>query len=45
MFPLGILWTFRSEDVLYYIYQDKLVNTKLVFLAPNEGFWMNRISL
>jgi sec-independent protein translocase protein TatC len=31
---------------LYYIYQDKLVNTKLVFLAPTEGFWMNmKISL
>jgi sec-independent protein translocase protein TatC len=26
---------------MYFIPQDKLHNTKLVFLAPAEGFWMN----
>ncbi len=31
---------------VYFVYADKLKGTKLVFLAPAEGFWMNmKISL
>ena len=47
MFPLRYTLDFSvRKRYLYYIYQDKLVNTKLVFLAPAEGFWMNmKISL
>jgi sec-independent protein translocase protein TatC len=47
MFPLRYTLDFSVRKMyLYYIYQDKLVNTKLVFLAPTEGFWMNmKISL
>jgi sec-independent protein translocase protein TatC len=26
---------------MYYVYQDKLKDTKLVFLSPTEGFWIN----
>jgi len=47
MFPLRYTLDFSVRKMyLYYIYQDKLVNTKLVFLAPTECFWMNmKISL
>jgi sec-independent protein translocase protein TatC len=47
MFPLRYTLDFSVKKMyLYYIYQDKLANTKLVFLSPTEGFWMNmKISL
>jgi sec-independent protein translocase protein TatC len=42
MFPLRYTLDFSvTKMYLYFIPQDKLHNTKLVFLAPAEGFWMN----
>ena len=42
MFPLRYTLDFSvTKMYMYFIPQDKLHNTKLVFLAPAEGFWMN----
>ncbi len=42
MFPLRYNLAFSVKKMyLYFAPQDKLQNTKLVFLAPAEGFWMN----
>jgi sec-independent protein translocase protein TatC len=42
MFPLRYTLDFSvTKKYIYFIPQDKLHNTKLVFLAPAEGFWMN----
>jgi sec-independent protein translocase protein TatC len=47
MFPLRYNLDFSVRKMyVYYVYADKLKSTKLVFLAPAEGFWMNmKISL
>jgi sec-independent protein translocase protein TatC len=42
MFPLRYDLAFSVKKMyVYFVPQDKLQNTKLVFLAPAEGFWMN----
>lgn len=42
MFPLKYTLDFSVRKMyLYYAFHDKLPNTKLVFLSPAEGFWMN----
>lgn len=42
MFPLRYTLDFSVRKMyMYYVYQDKLKDTKLVFLSPVEGFWMN----
>ena len=42
MFPLRYNLDFSVKKMyIYFVAQDKLQNTKLVFLAPAEGFWMN----
>ena len=42
MFPLRYNLDFSVRKMyMYFVPQDKLHNTKLVFLAPAEGFWMN----
>jgi sec-independent protein translocase protein TatC len=42
MFPLRYNLAFSvTKMYLYFEPVDKLKNTKLVFLAPAEGFWMN----
>jgi len=42
MFPLRYTLDFSVRKMyMYYAYQDKLHDTKLVFLSPTEGFWMN----
>jgi sec-independent protein translocase protein TatC len=42
MFPLRYTLDFSvTKMYVYFIPQDKLHSTKLVFLAPAEGFWMN----
>jgi sec-independent protein translocase protein TatC len=42
MFPLRYSLDFSVKKMyIYFIPQDKLQSTKLVFLAPAEGFWMN----
>jgi sec-independent protein translocase protein TatC len=42
MFPLRYNLDFSVRKMyIYFAPQDKLHNTKLVFLAPAEGFWMN----
>ena len=42
MFPLRYNLAFSVRKMyLYFVPADKLQNTKLVFLAPAEGFWMN----
>jgi len=42
MFPLRYNLDFSvTKMYIYFAPQDKLQNTKLVFLAPAEGFWMN----
>ena len=42
MFPLRYNLDFSVKKMyIYFVPQDKLHNTKLVFLAPAEGFWMN----
>jgi sec-independent protein translocase protein TatC len=42
MFPLRYTLDFSVKNMyMYFIPQDKLHNTKLVFLSPAEGFWMN----
>jgi len=42
MFPLRYSLDFSVRKMyIYFAPQDKLHNTKLVFLAPAEGFWMN----
>ncbi len=42
MFPLKYNLDFSVKNVhIHFIPQDKLQNTKLVFLAPAEAFWMN----
>ena len=47
MFPLRYTLDFSVKKMYaYFAYVDKLKGTKLVFLAPAEGFWMNmKISL
>jgi sec-independent protein translocase protein TatC len=42
MFPLRYSLEFSVKKLyMYFVYNDKLQNTKLVFLSPTEGFWMN----
>jgi sec-independent protein translocase protein TatC len=42
MFPLRYTLDFSVKHrYMYYVYHDKLESTKLVFLSPTEGFWMN----
>ncbi len=42
MFPLKYTLKFSVKDLyIYFLQKDKLPNTKLVFLSPVEGFWMN----
>lgn len=42
MFPLRYNMDFSVKNMyVHFIPQDKLQNTKLVFLAPAEAFWMN----
>ena len=42
MFPLRYNLDFSVRKMyMYFVPQDKLHNTKLVFLGPAEGFWMN----
>jgi sec-independent protein translocase protein TatC len=42
MFPLRYNLDFSVENMyVHFVPQDKLQNTKLVFLAPAEAFWMN----
>jgi sec-independent protein translocase protein TatC len=42
MFPLKYNLDFSMTNMhIHFIPQDKLQNTKLVFLAPAEAFWMN----
>lgn len=42
MFPLRYTLDFSVRKMyMYYAYQDKLKDTKLVFLAPTEAFWIN----
>ena len=42
MFPLRYNLDFSVRKMyIYFVPQDKLHNTKLVFLAPAEGFWIN----
>src|SRR4030043_360145 len=42
MFPLRYNLDFSVKKMyIYFVAQDKLHNTKLVFLAPTEGCWMN----
>jgi sec-independent protein translocase protein TatC len=42
MFPLKYNLDFSVKNVyIHFVPQDKLQNTKLVFLAPAEAFWMN----
>lgn len=42
MFPLRYTLDFSVRKMyMYFAAQDKLQNTKLVFLSPAEGFWMN----
>ena len=47
MFPLRYTLEFSVRKMyMYFAYHDKLQSTKLVFLSPAEGFWMNmKISL
>jgi sec-independent protein translocase protein TatC len=47
MFPLKYNLEFSVEKMyIYFSPMDKLNNTKLIFLSPVEGFWMNmKISL
>lgn len=42
MFPLRYNLDFSVRKMyMYFTPQDKLHNTKLIFLSPTEGFWMN----
>jgi sec-independent protein translocase protein TatC len=42
MFPLRYHLTFSVKNMSFqFIYEDLLHNTKLVFLSPAEGFWIN----
>ena len=42
MFPLRYNLDFSVKNMyVHFVPQDKLQNTKLVFLAPAEAFWMN----
>jgi sec-independent protein translocase protein TatC len=42
MFPLKYSLEFSFKEMyLYFVAYDKLQTTKLVFLSPTEGFWMN----
>lgn len=42
MFPLRYNLDFSVRKMyIYFVPQDKLQNTKLIFLSPAEGFWMN----
>jgi sec-independent protein translocase protein TatC len=42
MFPLKYTLDFSVKNMyLHFVPQDKLQDTKLVFLAPAEAFWMN----
>lgn len=42
MFPLKYTLEFSAKELSFqFVPQDKLQNTKLVFLAPAEAFWMN----
>ncbi len=41
MFPLKYSLAFTAKSFFHFVPQDKLHNTKLVFLAPAEAFWMN----
>lgn len=42
IFPLKYTLDFSVKHLyIHFIYDDKLQNTKLIFLSPTEGFWMN----
>lgn len=42
MFPLKYHFAFSLKNrYVYLVHQDILQNTKLVFLSPAEGFWIN----
>lgn len=42
MFPVKYSLDFSVKEMyMHFVPQDKLQNTKLVFLAPAEAFWMN----
>jgi sec-independent protein translocase protein TatC len=42
MFPLKYNLDFSVKNMyIHFVPQDKLQNTKLIFLAPAEAFWMN----
>lgn len=41
LFPLNYTPQFSLKEGLIFIEDQKLQNTKLVFLAPAEAFWMN----
>ncbi len=42
MFPLKYNIDFSVKNMyIHFVPQDKLQNTKLIFLAPAEAFWMN----
>lgn len=41
LFPLDYTPKFSLKEGLIFVKDQKLINTKLVFLAPAEAFWMN----
>ena len=42
MFPLRYHLSFSAKNFnMHFVYQDILQNTKLIFLSPAEGFWIN----
>jgi sec-independent protein translocase protein TatC len=42
MFPVRYHLTFSIKNMnMHFVYQDILQNTKLIFLSPAEGFWIN----
>lgn len=41
LFPLNYTPTFSIKEGLVFVPDQKLQNTKLVFLGPAEAFWMN----
>lgn len=41
LFPLNYTPQFSIKEGLSFVWEQKLQNTKLVFLGPAEAFWMN----
>ncbi|MCS7215832.1 MAG: twin-arginine translocase subunit TatC [Thermodesulfovibrio sp.] len=41
LFPLNYTPQFSLKEGLVFVFDQKLQNTKLVFLGPAEAFWMN----